>query len=151
MKFIKDGVYPILEWEIRRDNPLVSFPTPLTPSHVLPLGYEEVQPVVPTYDPTLVASEGPPEKVNGQWQQTWVYTNKPADSLLEEVRKSAQEVIYNVYPTWFQLNCANGIYPTSVVDKMKTDIAAVITESNRCEDLIVQGQPFTINWPTIGV
>lgn len=69
---------------------------------------------------------------------------------LSSIRETAKQLIFSVYPDWFQLNCANGIYPQIVIDKMKTDIAGIITESNRCEDLIIAGQLAVPNWPVIG-
>lgn len=57
---------------------------------------------------------------------------------IAQVRIEARHRIEVVagYPQWFQNNVANGLYPSAVGDAMKTYIADVITESNRCEDLI---------------
>ena len=58
---------------------------------------------------------------------------------LNRIRAEASRQIEEVagYPQWFQNNVANGIYPSAVGDAMKAYIANVITESNRCEDLIM--------------
>ena len=69
--------------------------------------------------------------------------------LLEAVRAKAQKVILAKYPLWYQTNCANGVYPAQAASDMATAIASVITESNRCEDLIEAGQPYTPNWPVL--
>ena len=57
---------------------------------------------------------------------------------LEEIRGGAKTQIEDVagYPQWFQNNVANGLYPSATGDAMTAYIALVITESNRCEDLV---------------
>lgn len=67
------------------------------------------------------------------------------------INTAAQQKVLAAYPLWVQANCANGIYPVSYADKMRSDIAAVIIEANRCTDLVLAGQPATPNWPGIGV
>lgn len=69
---------------------------------------------------------------------------------LARLRGETGAIITAAYPLWFQANCANGIYPLPVAEKMAAEIAAVIAESNRCEDLIITGQPATPVWPTCG-
>lgn len=68
---------------------------------------------------------------------------------LRKVRQQAQDIILAKYPLWAQSNYALGIYPTEDTDAMKTAIASVITESNRCEDIAEAGGAATPNWPTI--
>jgi hypothetical protein len=72
------------------------------------------------------------------------------DSLMDAVRAECQRHILATYPIWYQSNVALGIYGTPVADKLRNDIAAVITESNRCEQLIYDGQAYTLNPPVIG-
>jgi len=62
-----------------------------------------------------------------------------------QIRAEAQYQIEGVagYTQWFQSNVANGLYTPAVGDAMKAYISQVITESNRCEDLIVSAA--TIN------
>jgi len=55
---------------------------------------------------------------------------------LAEIRADAKAVIEAKYPVWYQANVANGIYSTVIGDTMKAGITSVITESNRCEDLV---------------
>lgn len=71
-------------------------------------------------------------------------------SLMDVVRDAAQRHILTAYPLWYQTNVALGIYGQPIADKMRDDIVAVITESNRCEQLIFEGQPYVLNLPTIG-
>ena len=54
------------------------------------------------------------------------------------IRAEANTQIEDVagYPQWFQNNVANGLYPSATGDAMTAYIALVITESNRCEDLV---------------
>ena len=76
---------------------------------------------------------------------------------ITQIRAEAQSQIEDVagYTQWFQSNVANGLYPSTVGDAMKTYIAQVIAESNRCEDLITSAA--TINealavipsWPEV--
>lgn len=83
---------------------------------------------------------------------TQVYASFPGyvNTLMDTVRAECQKHILAVYPVWYQSNVALGIYGTPVADKLRDDIAAVITESNRCEQLIYNGQAYTLNLPTIG-
>ena len=75
---------------------------------------------------------------------------------LESVRADAKTQIEDVanFPQWFQNNVANGLYPSAVGDAMTAYIALVITESNRCEDLIEaaatidEALAVTPSWPT---
>lgn len=69
---------------------------------------------------------------------------------LDVVREKCQAHILKTYPLWYQSNVALGIYGTPLADKLRDDIASVITESNRCEELIWQGLPYTLNLPVIG-
>lgn len=54
----------------------------------------------------------------------------------KEIRAECEAVNYSYYPIWHQTNVANGIYGADVGDPMKAHIAAVLSESNRCEDLV---------------
>jgi len=69
---------------------------------------------------------------------------------MDVVRAKCREHILATYPVWYQSNVALGIYGQPIADKLRDDIAAVITESNRCEQLIYDGQPYTLNFPKIG-
>ena len=67
----------------------------------------------------------------------WVFDLKAAkDAALSRIRRAASAVITAKYPSWYQSNVALGIYDAAVGDSMVASIAAVIVESNRCEDLI---------------
>ena len=76
---------------------------------------------------------------------------------LESVRAGAKTQIEDVagYPQWFQNNCANGLYPSATGDAMTAYIALVITESNRCEDLVEVAATIDdalaveANWPSV--
>jgi hypothetical protein len=76
---------------------------------------------------------------------------------LESVRADAKTQIEDVagYPQWFQNNCANGLYPSATGDAMTAYIALVITESNRCEDLVEVAATIDdalaveANWPSV--
>lgn len=77
MPYIKDGVYPIHEHQIREAHPNTSFPHPMEAHHVADFGYGLVHETVSTYNPaTEVATEGAPVFEVGQWNQTWVITSK---------------------------------------------------------------------------
>lgn len=102
------------------------------------------------------------EFVDGQWQYKWtiveldqatvdanIAAKKVSD--LAAIRTQARNVIEEVYPVWRQSNVALGMYTSEYADQMRADIALVITESNRLEDLIDAGTPGTPNWPIIGV
>lgn len=71
-------------------------------------------------------------------------------TLMSVVRMECQRHILATYPVWYQSNVALGIYGQPIADKLRDDIAAVITESNRCEQLIYENQPYTLNLPVIG-
>ena len=83
------------------------------------------------------------------------YTGDQRTRKLESVRQGAADRIEidAGYPAWFQTNVANGIYPAN--DTMTDFIAAVITESNRCEDLITAAATIDIalevspSWPAL--
>jgi len=55
---------------------------------------------------------------------------------MASIRADASAVILTKYPVWYQVNVANGIYSAAIGDVMKAEITSVITESNRCEDLV---------------
>ena len=83
------------------------------------------------------------------------YTGDQRTRKLESVRQGAADRIEidAGYPAWFQTNVANGIYPAN--STMTDFIAAVITESNRCEDLITAAATIDIalevspSWPAL--
>ena len=104
----------------------------------------------------------------GKWTPEQVITKVPfVDShdyvgdqrtrKLESVRAGAKTQIEDVagYPQWFQNNCANGLYPSATGDAMTAYIALVITESNRCEDLVTDAETLdealavTPDWPEV--
>ena len=74
---------------------------------------------------------------------------------LASIRANAKRIIEKKYPLWFQANVSNGIYSDAVGDTMKAGIVSVITESNRCEDLVdaattvEQINAVTPNWPVL--
>lgn len=61
-------------------------------------------------------------------------------SKLESIRNNAQSLIYSVYPIWFQFNADSGIYPVSIAEKVKLDIASVIEVSNKAEEGVENAQ-----------
>lgn len=73
-----------------------------------------------------------------KWSGTaWVYDITAGKAAaLAAIRRSAMAVIKAKYPQWYQSNVANGIYSVEIGDAMRAGIAAVIVESNRCEDLV---------------
>ena len=85
------------------------------------------------------------------------YTGDQRTRKLESVRAGAKTQIEDVagYPQWFQNNCANGLYPSATGDAMTAYIALVITESNRCEDLVTDAETLdealavTPDWPEV--
>ena len=86
MPYIKEGVYPINEYQIRSENPNTSFPSPLTDEHALTFGYLPVQASPPVYDPlTQVATETAPLLVGGVWTQTWSIGPIPPPTVPEAV------------------------------------------------------------------
>lgn len=86
MVYIKNGVYPITEWQIRSENPNTSFPSPLTDEHVAGFGYSPVQSIPPVYDPlTQVATETAPVLVGDVWTQTWSIGPIPPPAVPEAV------------------------------------------------------------------
>jgi hypothetical protein len=50
-----------------------------------------------------------------------------------------------------QLSTIAGVYSPAIAEAMRDAIAASIAESNRCEDLIIAGQPFAPIWPVAPV
>lgn len=68
---------------------------------------------------------------------------------LANIRSKANEIILAKYPLWVQINYANGIYPVASADEMRTKIASVIAESNRCETIITAGGTPVPVWPVI--
>lgn len=73
-----------------------------------------------------------------KWSGTaWLYDLVAGKAAaLAAIRRSAMAVIEAKYPQWYQSNVANGIYSAEIGDAMRAGIAAVIVESNRCEDMI---------------
>jgi hypothetical protein len=76
-------------------------------------------------------------------------------AILAAIKKQAGDRINSRYPWWVQSNVANGIYPVDVGDTMRDAIASIITESNRCEDLVAASvtpqaaQSIIPSWPEI--
>jgi hypothetical protein len=95
------------------------------------------------------------EKVS--FEDSHDYTGDMRVRKLESVRAGAKTQIEDVagYPQWFQNNCANGLYPSATGDAMTAYIALVITESNRCEDLVTDAETLdealavTPDWPEV--
>lgn len=89
---------------------------------------------------------------NGSATTAEIYAAFPlySTSLMDVIRQQSQEHILATYPVWYQSNVALGIYGQPIADKLRDDIAAVITECNRCEQLIYDGKPYTLNLPVIG-
>ena len=69
------------------------------------------------------------------------------------IRKEAKTRIEWKYPNWAQRNVAMGVYGSDVGDPMKAKIAAMITESNSCEDAVDAAETLqavrdvTPDWP----
>lgn len=74
---------------------------------------------------------------------------------LDWIREQARSQIESAYPWWYQVNCADGTYGSETADAVLAGKAAIIAESNRCEDLayaavaiadLIQIQP---SWPEV--
>lgn len=77
MNYIKDGVYPISEQQIRANHPNVCFPRQMEPQHAVEFGYELVHESAPTYNPaTEMVTEDAPVFDGGQWNQRWTVSQK---------------------------------------------------------------------------
>ena len=69
------------------------------------------------------------------------------------IRKEAKTRIEWKYSDWAQRNVAMGVYGSDVGDPMKAKIAAMITESNSCEDAVDAAETLqavrdvTPDWP----
>jgi len=78
MKYIKDGVYPITEREIRLNNPNISFPDKIKIEHVNELGYAPVEDgTVPVFNASIEKlSEEMPILNGGVWTKVWIVSPK---------------------------------------------------------------------------
>ena len=69
------------------------------------------------------------------------------------IRGECETRILSAYPMWMQTNGANGLDPEADVTTMLTDIGAMRTESNRCEDAVDAAETqqavrdVTATWP----
>lgn len=74
---------------------------------------------------------------------------------LKEIREEASKRILAKWPMWMQMNCVSGVYPESVLETYKEDVAAIVQASNTAEDsidaatTIEQVEGVTVTWPTI--
>lgn len=111
---------------------------------------------VPQPGLNLVLLDEPPSEFYYWDGAAWVYDlllGKAAK--LAQIRSDASAIITAKYPLWYQTNVANGVYSEAIGATMKAGIAAVITESNRCEDLVDAATTVeeiaaaTPNWPAL--
>ena len=98
---------------------------------------------VAAYDAEAARLEA--ERAEAEWEakhykwngSAWIYDlPEGKGAKLAKIRTEAETVILTKYPVWYQANVANGIYSAAIGDVMKAEITSVITESNRCEDLV---------------
>jgi hypothetical protein len=85
--------YPYSEWQLKSDNPQVSFPATISKQILEEFGvYEVVATDAPSITYKQDLSEGTPVNEDGVWKQTWVVTDKPAEevsAIQESNRKQA--------------------------------------------------------------
>lgn len=138
-------IYAILK---KNGSGIVEGASSLTGTVIDPLMIE-----IPVFDQSLIGKK----YENGQ------FIDPPfAETLAEAktkkttiIRDGAQAHILNKYPAWYQNDVALGIYSETIGEVMRTGIASVIAESNRCEDLvdaavtIPEVQAVTPVWPVL--
>ena len=91
MAYIKNGVYPLYDADIRREFPRTSFPVPISDAQAAEFGYMAVTPTLkPAKDDHCVVVEGAP--INNI--QTWVQVPlSQSDTILEFT--TALEAMYD--------------------------------------------------------
>lgn len=80
-------------------------------------------------------------------QRDPLYGKTPEETIVikkQQINNICQAKILARFSLIYQANVANGLYPDN---GMKQWIADMITESNRCTDLIELNQPAFPNWP----
>ena len=110
---------------------------------------------IATYDPLLIGKYWDADQLKFVYAPGMNDVDAARAARLAAIRYDAYEVITKKYPLWLQSNVSLGLYPETVMTEMKAAITAVITESNRCEDLVGAASTIeeinvvTPNWPTL--
>lgn len=74
--------YPYSQWELKSDNPQVSFPASISKETLEEFGvYEVVATAAPSITYKQNLSEGTPVNEDGVWKQTWIVTDKSVDDI----------------------------------------------------------------------
>lgn len=136
--------YPVTFMEIRLEFPTVSFPENPTNNDLLGFGYAIVIETVRPLDTNTarVIETTPTLNDNGQWYQTYTYTEFNSNELAEKLNEISQDIRDNrnrmlIESDWTQL-------PDSPVDKI---IWATYRQSLR--DIPQQSTfPTQVDWPT---
>jgi hypothetical protein len=85
--------YPYSEWQLKSDNPQVSFPATISKQILEEFSvYEVVTADAPSITYKQDLSEGIPVNEDGVWKQTWVVTDKSTEkvnAIQESNRKQA--------------------------------------------------------------
>lgn len=79
--------------DIRAAFATMSLPAVLDEASLLALGLQPVQAVPsPEVDHTQTLSEGPPVKINDQWQQTWITGSASAEEIAQRTQARQAQV-----------------------------------------------------------
>ena len=99
MRYIKivDGQiakYPYTEWDLRSDNPNISYPNIIGYGFFADAGAYPVQEVArPEIEYTQNVVEGEPEQIgSGLWQQTWVVSNATEEQIAQRIASKWEAV-----------------------------------------------------------
>ena len=94
------SVYPYTRAMLKAANPLVGFPRTAFASAEIRQEYGIVE-VVEVSAPEGTFAETTPTLVDGQWQQTWVQTQKSFDEAIAELRSRRNQLLAS--SDWFAL------------------------------------------------
>jgi hypothetical protein len=92
-----EKIYPFSEWELKKQNPQVSFPNKLSAELLEEFGVFPFIPVpMPTTDYTKVVTEAEPQLINDEWHQSWTIRDATEHELNEYFKAIKDGIIYHV-------------------------------------------------------
>lgn len=103
---VDSQTYPLTLRRIREREKGIMIPSTPTEEIMLEIGYAVVHPTTPNQADKV--ESGPPELVDGKWQQTWIYSSFTPEELAEQLL-AYKEIVYAELNRILSVTAENGI------------------------------------------
>jgi hypothetical protein len=143
MNYIKTDTleYPISFNQIRKLHPQVSFPADWGGGKVEEVIYMTVESTTPptVNSKTENLNEGPPQKTNGVWRQTWFVEAQPTEEVRPKLHRLRKKLRTQKETAGFE-------FRSKIIDSDRDSILRITQAAAVASQKIQAGLPYNVDW-----